>query len=111
MKPLRHLDNFYDFLKHIATLSTGSIVLLATFAEKFSQDAAWRQCLGMSMTFFLISVLSSIVCAFLSFIQQAGENERKREADDMRVVIFFAVTLGAFFTGVLNLGIFAIKNF
>src|SRR5689334_1487014 len=76
-KPLIKEQSFYDYLKHITTLSTGSIVLLATFAEKFPKDAAWRPLLGVAMGGFLASVLAALVCMFFSIRHRSEEEPQK----------------------------------
>ena len=46
---LEKVPNFYDYLKHLTTLATGSVVLLATFAEKFPAAASWRPLLSSAV--------------------------------------------------------------
>jgi hypothetical protein len=58
---LAKVPNFYDYLKHLTTLATGSIVLLATFAEKFPAASSWRLLLRVAMAAFLLSVLFTFI--------------------------------------------------
>jgi hypothetical protein len=111
MKALHTQDKFYDFLKHIATLSTGSIVLLTTVAEKF-KSAEWKILLEYSYGALFISILSSVICAFFS-ISQMRREELDTDGDWERDIILssFLITSFSFLVGLLGIGIFAIKNF
>jgi hypothetical protein len=112
MKHIADQDNFYDFLKHLATLATGSVVLLAAFAEKFPKDASWRFLLGYSMGAFLVSIFSSIVCAFCSLGFKTYEVHDEPDKKVLKIIfISFLVTAVFLLAGLLSLGIFAIKNF
>ena len=112
MKSLVGQNNFYDWLKHLSTLATGSIVLLATFAEKFPKDASWRFLLGASMAAFLISVLSSISCALFSLSASRYDEEEDTPTWEKVVVSVTLIMTAVFLTGGLAaLGVFAIKNF
>ena len=50
-----------DYLKHISTLSTGSIVIIATFLEKIFSNSEWKWLVVVSLIGFLCSVLFSLV--------------------------------------------------
>ena len=61
LKPDDVLKIFVDYLKHLTSLSTGSILLVATFRDKFfkqPEDAVWA---AAAVIFFLICVLASTV--------------------------------------------------
>jgi hypothetical protein len=106
----KHPD-FYDYLKHLTTLSTGSVVLLATFAEKFPKDAAWRSCLPISMASLLLSVLSSVTSMFFALSCQRYGDEDPPEWETTTVLIALLIAAATLLTGLLAVGGFTIKNF
>lgn len=58
----------FEFLKHLTTLSSGSILVILTLAEKFFKDSAYSPALFQSVGAFAISILAALVSmAVLSF--------------------------------------------
>jgi hypothetical protein len=58
----------FDFLKHLTTLSSGSILLILTLAEKFFKDSAFSPALFQSLGAFAVSILAALVSmAVISF--------------------------------------------
>ena len=50
-----------DYLKHLTTLSTGSIVLLATFLEKFSSKPGGEVSATIAFIGFAVTILGALV--------------------------------------------------
>lgn len=107
---LSRLPSFYDYLKHLTTLATGSIVLIATFAEKFPRTSSWRWLLSIAMATFLLSVLSSLVCMFFTLSGQRYGDERSPEWEGHTILATFLLSLLALFAGVLSIALFSIRN-
>ncbi|MEC8859566.1 MAG: hypothetical protein VYE29_06120 [Pseudomonadota bacterium] len=110
-KKLHEVTHFYDYLKHLATLSTGSLLLLVAVAERFANNPEWGILFGGSIAFLLISIISSLICMFFVL-----SNERYCCGEDpeweIDTIIFSFLVTGAFFIlGVFSLVVFAIKNF
>jgi len=101
---------FYDYLKHLSTISTGSIVLLAAFLEKIFAQPRWKVLVGVSVAGFLISVTASVITYSLMVLNfpRPGITSHKWEG----TVIFFAVLLTwvGFISGVVSLAIFILRN-
>jgi hypothetical protein len=55
-----------DYLKHIATLTTGSIGVLTGFAEKFVTLRGGRESVQVAIVAFLISLLFNLVAYSIS---------------------------------------------
>lgn len=108
---LHKVPNFYDYLKHLTTLATGSIVLLATFAEKFPAAAFWRILLKVAMAAFLLSVLSSLVSMFFTVSAKRYPDEPPNNWEGNVVIATFLLTAGTLFAGLLSIALFAIRNF
>jgi hypothetical protein len=112
-KDTSHLEfhkAFYDYLKHLSTISTGSIVLLAAFLEKIFAQPRWKPLVGVAVAGFLITVIASIITYSLMVLNfpRPGIKRQKWEGN----VVFFAVLLTwiGFISGVISLAIFILKN-
>jgi hypothetical protein len=100
----------YDYLKHLATLSTGSIVLLAALLEKVFAQPRWKPMVIVAVLGFLFTVAASFVAYTLMVLNfpRPGITNSKLEGN----LVFFAmlVTWLSFFGGVLSLALFIIRN-
>lgn len=66
----RYIDNqktLIDLIKHITTLNTGSIVLLATFIEKVFTDTNYMWLASAAVICFMLSIVFLISCGFAIF--------------------------------------------
>jgi O-antigen/teichoic acid export membrane protein len=59
---------FFESMKHLTTLSTGSILLLVTFLEKLFSNPRWKALIAVT----LVSFVVSIVCSVSSMLQSAN---------------------------------------
>lgn len=103
---------FYDYLKHLNTLSTGSILLLATFLEKLFTRPAWKILVVVSFSSFILAILGSFVVYTIFLGSFPGPTtDQLRGSRDIKVSrgTLWLVWIG-FFIGVLSLAVFAIKN-
>lgn len=107
---LHEVSDFYDFLKHLTTLSTGSVVVLVTFAEKFTNAPNWKFLFGVSLIFFLASVISSQIC-MLFVLSSRRYKEREPDWENNTIIGSFLFTALFLVIGVLSLAIFGIINF
>lgn len=104
--------NFYDYLKHLTTISTGSVVIIVTFAEKFAENKLWGWLFPASILSFLTALVSAIICMFFVLSEKVDSLYTfKEDTIDTIVAIIFLITLGTIILGVLFLVIFAIRNY
>jgi len=103
-----------DAFKHLTTLSTGSILLLAIFLEKFFSQPRWKPLIAVTFVGFTLSIIAS----FLVMLALTFTVKRSSEADKALRDVAAAVATGglicAFATFVLAmiaLVAFAIRNF
>lgn len=85
----------YDFLKHLTTLSSGSILVILALAEKFVKDPGASKKLFLGMGFFLTTVLLSLISMVILTV-----NVDRRTIDDRSANVFagcFGLAAGAFF--------------
>jgi len=54
----------FDYIKHVTTLDTGSIILLALLLEKFFKTPAWRFLVIVSFLSFSLSIVALTLAAF-----------------------------------------------
>jgi hypothetical protein len=57
-----------DYLKHLTTLNTGSILIVATFLEKLFEQPKWNVLVGVSLVSFIVSIIGCITTHLFSVI-------------------------------------------
>ena len=101
---------FYDYLKHLSTLATGSIVLLAAMLEKLFAQPRWKLLVVTSVGGFLLTVVASVLAYSLMVLNfpRPGISSKKWEGN----VVFWAMLLTwiGFFEGVFSLAVFIVRN-
>jgi hypothetical protein len=97
-----------EHAKHLTTLSTGSIVLVATFIEKAFPAPVWRPVATLSLLAFLLSILAAVVFQATT-IPMIGKTEASDRAENVGAGSLMALWL-AFFIGILLLALFAARN-
>jgi hypothetical protein len=100
-----------DFYKHLTTLSTASVVLIATFLVKVFPNPDWKELVNISMSGFAVSVVGCAVMYALSVIDTDSELSHHTQMPT-RWVGWLPLTagLGGFFVGIASLAAFAIHN-
>lgn len=75
--PLQESEKlFFDSMKHLTTLSTGSILLLVTFLEKFFKERPeWKTLVVLALGSFVLSILCAVSSMFQSanFVKYSGK--------------------------------------
>ncbi len=100
-----------DFYKHLTTLSTASVVLIATFLEKVFPNPEWTDLVNVSLSGFAISVVGCAVMYALAVLDTDSELSLHAQMPT-RWVWWLPITagLGGFFVGIASLAAFAIHN-
>lgn len=102
-------DSLYAYFRHLSTLSTGSIIIIAAFLEKVFTEPAWIFLVKISISGFLLSVVCSVI-AYTLLIGSADAVETPPGlADGVGVAALLLTWLG-FLVGISTLAVFAIKN-
>ncbi|OGU55766.1 MAG: hypothetical protein A2V66_14470 [Ignavibacteria bacterium RBG_13_36_8] len=103
--------HIHDYLKYITTLSTGSILLMATLWEKMSFAAEWLFLVKIAIIAFLISIIGAIATMTIALLHFGGK--RRKDSDWQSVAggagLIFC-WLG-FLVAVISLTTFVLKNF
>jgi hypothetical protein len=101
-----------DSVKHITTLTTGTIVLLATFAERIPRPIAHKVDLALAIVSMLLCLIVSFIFLWGSTLARFGPSkawttrsgkEPSLKAEVLLIYVFFCM-------GVLFLGSFALYN-
>jgi hypothetical protein len=100
---------FFESMKHLTTLNTGSILLLVTFIEKLFSNPSWKGLIAVS----LISFVVSIMCSVSSMLQSANHVKHSgrfpRLETGVKTTIYYSA-LFTFVVGLAGLVAFALKN-
>ena len=100
-----------DFYKHLTTLSTASVVLIATFLVKVFPNPDWKELVNISLSGFAVSVVGCAVMYALAVLDTDSELSLHKQMPT-RWVSWLPITagLGGFFVGIATLAAFAIHN-
>lgn len=116
---------FHDSLKHFATLSTGSILIMATLLDRIIEQPVWR---GLVVVAFVAFVVCAVSAAFAMstvssqlvgrrFIDQipdrlSWKRTYVRNFEHFHTLRFVTVglTVLSFVVGIVSLSVFAIIN-
>jgi hypothetical protein len=99
-----------DYVKHMTTLSTGSILLLATFLEKLFSKPNWKILIPISFSGFIVSTIASIIAHTVLVLSDEFGGEGTK-GEKTLVALSLVLMWVSFLVGVICLGIFSIRNF
>jgi len=99
---------FHDTFKHLTTLSTGSILLLVTFFDKF-KFLQWKFLATISLIAFIISTLISFL--LMLFLAKDVYIMGKPTSRDWLFRLGAWVAAVSFVLGIIILVLFAASNF
>jgi hypothetical protein len=113
-KLIEWMKIWVDYLKHLTTLSTGSLVLIVTFLDKLFVRPRWNAVMIASLIGFLVSILGSVVLlTIISIVSYYWANDDKDQLPDYLATmlkISLPFTWLGFSTGVVCMTVFSIKN-
>ena len=94
----------FDWCKHIATLSTGSILLMVTFREKLAVQPKWRFLLPIALVSFVLAILGTLG------VQLDHLLKGRFIGSSLAGTIAAVFVLAGFLSGILALTVFGIGN-
>jgi|WetSurMetagenome_2_1015567.scaffolds.fasta_scaffold818177_1 hypothetical protein len=104
----------YDSIKHLTTISTGSILLIIGFLEKLFPKPEWKFLVGIALLTFALTILANLaLCRLISFNFEYLFERNLVEFGKKNAIKFMAYTiLGPlfFYIGIISLITFAFKN-
>ena len=100
-----------DFYKHLTSLSTASVVFVATFLEKVFPNPEWEGLASVSLGAFAVSVVGCAIMYALAVVDTDSELSLHAQMPT-RWVWWLPITagLGGFFLGIASLAAFAMHN-
>lgn len=108
----------FDAIKHLTTLSTGSIVLLVTFLEKiFREGQHWRILIGAALICFIFSIVgcvsdllqnADLITSVALSRNRPLEHFASLDSNTLQVTIRFCFV--TFLIGIMSLTVFALRN-
>jgi len=101
-----------EYLKHITTLSTGSIVLITTFLNNIFRYPRWTAFVIVALVGFILSVIASVV-AYTLLVHAYRRSLAKSTVASCPLNILLGstyLTWIGFLVGMISLTIFAVKN-
>jgi hypothetical protein len=106
--PIEAYTSLLDYLKHISSLSTGSILLIVAFLEKLFVNPEWKVCIGISLISFVITIIATLVAqAFVvEYIDYKMASLKIRGCAGFSILCMW----GFFLIGLISLVAFALKN-
>jgi hypothetical protein len=100
-----------DYLKHLTTLSTGSIVVIATFWEKIGKKGQLKSTVITSIVGFSVSVLSAVIAHTLLIVYErpGSISQSPKWVYSLGGLSLLGTWVG-FLIGIIGLAYFALKN-
>ena len=107
-----HFKALTEYLKHITTLSTGSIVLTATFLGDIFSTQRWKPVIVISLVGFMLAVLFATIVYTLGVIFESPASGNQETPTWIAVIgmVSLIIAWPGFVSGVLALGIFTVVN-
>ena len=108
---IEHSKELLAYFRHITTLSTGSLVLLATFMEKLFSTPKSIWLVVAAIILFILSVGFSVISqsVALAMMRHTSSSDKKRKYRLPAHVFLYASFL-CFFCALFSMGAFTIVN-
>jgi hypothetical protein len=100
-----------DHLKHLSTLSTGSILILFTFLQNFVKQPIGREWARISVLFLLLSVGAGVIAFAILAVRLPRRSAQRLTVAEKTIFAGSMVSAWAsFFLGLCCLGAFFVSN-
>ncbi len=100
----------YDAFKHLTTLSTGSILLLATFLKDLFSKPVHKEFIFWIFLSFVVSVMGSVLMMFVVAYAVNNKGELNGKPSQITAGIGFTCSFIPFITGIILFVIFTLFN-
>lgn len=99
----------FDYIKHLTTLNTGAIAILAIFLEKFFKSPHYKIVIILSFVVFIISIVFLSLSA-LGIIRSIRTPSDVSDGLVRFTSLNFILGIISFIVGILSIAILVIKN-
>jgi len=104
---IKEIELLHDYLKHLTTLSTGSILLIVAFLEKLFLNPEWKFLVAVALLGFTVVIVLALLLQFFILVEMDPDTpDMERTAQ-----ICFITLAGSFIVGITSIVVFAFKNF
>ena len=103
---IKELELLHDYLKHLTTLSTGSILLIVAFLEKLFPNPEWKFLVAVALLGFTIVIVLALLLQF--FVLQDMDPDTPSFETIARPC--FLTLAGSFLVAITSIVVFAFKN-
>jgi|GEM_PF-4524704 len=103
------VPEFYEYLKHLVSLSIGTLLLILTFIDKFIILSGNTQLLGCGIGSLLLSIITSGLC-MLSILSIKRYKSPPPRWETNLLLWSGVVAVATYLTGILFVGISVIIN-
>lgn len=100
----------HDFLKHLTTLSTGSIIIIVGLLEKLFTNPEWKALVAISLVSFVTSILGAIFVKIQVILQIYGNIGPSDESGSWIIMVPTLVVFAGFLVGITSFVIFGVVN-
>jgi len=105
-----HYNKVFDYLKHFTTLSSGSVLLLATLLDKVIKSPRCSYLIYFSIIGFLISIIGAMATYTFGISKLANPNDKSQGWQETLGGLGILMTWVGFLIGIISIGIFTIMN-
>lgn len=105
-KAIHEVESFYDYLKHITSLSIGSVVVLATFSKNFVQDSEKSIFFKVALGGLITSVIASALSMLFTLSIRRYENVEPPNWEENAIVTSYLISITGLVLGVISLALF-----
>jgi hypothetical protein len=100
----------YDSFKHLTTLSTGSILLLATFLKDVFKNPEWTQLVGWTFGLFMVTIVASLI-VMVTIAHSVSHPANPSTATSTIGAIGLFIAVGSFLGAIGTLSVFFLRNY
>jgi len=100
-----------DHFKHITTLSSGFILVMVAFLEKFFAKPEWKPLVIVAFVFFALATLFSVIAQIFFIDLMRRPQVHVTESNEGITAGVTLAAWGSFLVGILSLIAFSVKNF
>ena len=99
-----------DFLKHITTLSTGSLLILVSVLDKLFPQPEWKFAVAVSVLSFLATIFCSAILYWIRLTYVETKQAMTPRREWFEALIGFILLL-SFLLALTSLTVFFLRNF
>lgn len=103
----------FELLKHVTTLSTGTLLLVAIFVDKVFTSPVWKTLIAVAFVVLFLSVISSLfsMCMAATLVTGSSTPDASDRSKAICLILGLLFAAGMFLIGMGCIAVFVVKNF